>query len=75
MYWPKSAELFSISYLEPSATYRPNIHLIRAHDIIIGTGNPTSTAVAAPGVGNMYLDADLYQFYRAQADDTWLKMA
>lgn len=55
---------FSISYLDSSATLRPNIHLIAAHDIAWGMGSPNSTVV--PSMQNqLYFDARGQRFYRA----------
>lgn len=55
---------FSISYIEPSATMRPNVHLIRAHDVAWGEGAPYSV-VTPKIVGQLYFDSRAKKFYRA----------
>lgn len=55
---------FSISYLDDSATLRPNIHLIRTHDIAWGLGAP-STIVTPAMKNQLYYDARGNRFYRA----------
>jgi hypothetical protein len=75
VYAPHYGELFNISYMEPSATYRPNIHLIRIHDTLTGIGNPLNN-VASPGQGKLFFDTEMLVFYRAGADATaWTRIA
>jgi hypothetical protein len=73
VFWPKSGELFSISYLEISSTIVPTF-ISSAPTMSHWRGIPI---VASPGVGNMFSTPELFQFYRAKArrhlveDVTW----
>lgn len=75
VYFPDRDQMFSISYLEPSATRRPNIHLIYDHGI--QTGDVIPTGLIVPTIANsLYFNTTNLAFYRA-ADTTvnnWSKL-
>lgn len=64
VYFPDRNRFYNISYVEDSATYRPNIHLIRDRDLMMGNGSPVSVATPHQ-LSTIYFDEDQMQFWRA----------
>jgi hypothetical protein len=75
VFMPNTMEMFEISYIEPSATFRPNIHLIREHDVQLGIGGPLGNIVPA-GANGLYFDFDQFKFYRAATETSmsWVQL-
>lgn len=72
----KDRDLFyNISYVEPSATLRPNIHLIIEHDITTGESSPLGI-VTPTKVNDLYFDTQGSRFYRATAltNNDWTRL-
>lgn len=72
VYFPDLDAMFNIQYVEPSATRRPNVHLIYEHDILTGEGSPQGV-ITPTGANVLYFDYDLNQFYRSgsTASNSW----
>lgn len=64
VYFPNRDRFYNVDYVEDSATLRPNIYLIREHDISTGEGNPLGQFVPA-GVNGLYFDTFANRFYRS----------
>jgi hypothetical protein len=66
VYFVDRDRFYNISYVEDSATLRPNVHLIREHDIATGQGSPIGQVT--PTVKDaLYFDTLGYNFYRSNA--------
>jgi hypothetical protein len=65
VYFPNRDRFYNISYVEDSATLRPNIHLIREHDIYTGKGTPLMTGIIPTEVNELYFSTLGYKFYRS----------
>lgn len=66
VYLPNRDRFYNLSYVEDSATNRPNIHLIREHDITTGEGSPLSQ-LAPTQTNALYFDTFSYKFYISTA--------
>jgi hypothetical protein len=64
VYFPNRDMFYNIDFIGDSATLRPNIYLIREHDITTGEGNPVGQFV--PTQANfLYFDTFANRFYRS----------
>lgn len=72
---PPRDEWYNISYLDPSATRRPNIHLIREHDITAGTSIPLGL-ITPSQLNALYFNMTNMAFYRAvgTTDNDWVRL-
>jgi hypothetical protein len=80
VYFKDRDRFYNVSYVEDSATLRPNIHLIREHDIMTGQGNPLGQIVPTQAQA-LYFDTLGKRFYRSVAltppnftVNDWVKM-
>lgn len=74
VYFPDRDMMFNVSYVEPSATRRPNVHLIYEHDIITGSGSPQGR-VTPSAANTLYFDYELNQVYRSgTTNSSWVSI-
>jgi hypothetical protein len=65
--------MYSFSYAEDSATYRPNLHLIIVKDTLTGQGAPPLSLMPTQP-NQLWFDLNSLRFYRADDDDNWIKI-
>lgn len=76
VYFVMRDQFYTISYVEGSATLRPNIHLIAANDMVTGEGSPVGEVTPVSSGPQLYFDTLAKKFYRATADtnNDWVKL-
>lgn len=80
VYFPNLNRFYNLSYIDDSATFRPNLHLIRENDIASGEGSPIGQA--APTMVNiLFFDTLGNKLYRSVSltppnftNKDWVKM-
>lgn len=71
VYFKKRDKFYNISYIEDSASFRNNVHLIIEHDILTGEGSPLGVVMPVK-VYDLYFDILGHGFYKAITTNPYL---